>query len=114
MLGGAVKNFKEAMGEESSVPVTVNDSNIIEAEVVSSVKATPKKRIATTKPAVASKAAAKPKAIVKAKAPAKAVVKAPAKAPAKPKAPAKAPAKTKAPAKPKAVTKPKVASPSKV
>ena len=86
-VGGAVKNFKDAMGEEKADAdsVTLNTikndttSNLIEAEVthMPKVKAAPRKRpAAVAKPAVKkpvaasakSKAAAKPKAATTSKA----------------------------------------------
>lgn len=82
-VGGAVKNFKEAMGsEQADTPASTAESavrkndalNLIEAEVVvvPAVKATPRKTSATAKPAAkkvaASKAAAKPRAAAKPKA----------------------------------------------
>ncbi|MCX7186426.1 MAG: Sec-independent protein translocase subunit TatA [Methylophilales bacterium] len=91
-VGGAVKNFKEAMNEENATPVSIQSSTAVnEAKVTPAVKAVPKKKVA-----------AKPVAVKKVAAPKVAAPKAVAVKPkvvAKPKAPAKA----KAPAKPKAV-----------
>ena len=81
-VGGAVKNFKDAMATEqgnadaASVESVVHPatSNLLETEVVDVpvVKAMPKKRTVAAKPAVkegaTSKVAAKPKAAVKPKA----------------------------------------------
>ncbi|MDO9204908.1 MAG: Sec-independent protein translocase subunit TatA [Methylotenera sp.] len=75
-VGGAVKNFKDAMSEEKNMADadelnTVKNettSNLIEAEVteVPAVKTTPIKKVAVAKPAAkkatTGKAAAKPKA----------------------------------------------------
>lgn len=90
-VGGAVKNFKEAMNEEkgnADAPVlnTVNSdstSNLIEAKAVEvpAVKAAPRKKAATAKPAAVKPATVKPA--------------------------------TKKPATPKAAAKPKTAATSK-
>lgn len=79
-VGGAVKNFKDAMGEEKasadSAPLNTikNDttSNLIEAEVAQTpiVKPAPRKRAATAKTATTTKpkTPAKPKATTTSKA----------------------------------------------
>lgn len=77
-VGGAVKNFKDAMateqGNAETLAVQPDATNLIEAEVqeVAVVKAAPKKRAVAAKPAekkvATSKAAAKPKAPAKPKA----------------------------------------------
>ncbi|HSH54635.1 MAG TPA: Sec-independent protein translocase subunit TatA [Methylotenera sp.] len=76
-VGGAVKNFKDAMGDEKVNPTTdkaaqnlntikSDTTQLIEAEVVEvpAPKAAPKKKVAAKKPAAAKPkaAAAKPKA----------------------------------------------------
>lgn len=83
-VGGAVKNFKEAMGEEQGATdaatrnTTMNDTtpHLLEADVVEmpSVKTAPKKKAAPVKKAAVPKAeaakktvAAKPKATSSAK-----------------------------------------------
>ncbi|MDP3744958.1 MAG: Sec-independent protein translocase subunit TatA [Methylotenera sp.] len=70
-VGGAVKNFKEAIDEgktashQDTSSQHLGDTDLIEAEVVElpASKATPKKRAATTakKPTAAKTAASKPK-----------------------------------------------------
>lgn len=88
-VGGAVKNFKDAMGDEKANPATADKTTqnlntiksdttqLIEAEVVEvpAPKAAPKKKVAAKKPAVAKpktaaakKPVAKPKAATAAKA----------------------------------------------
>ena len=66
-VGGAVKNFKDAMAVEQSNSVQQDAHNLIVAEVaeVPVGKASPKKRALAAKPAnktVPSKATAKPRA----------------------------------------------------
>lgn len=67
-VGGAVKNFKDAMATEQGNSEHQDAPNLIETEAteVSVAKALPKKRAVAAKPvvkkAVASKATAKPRA----------------------------------------------------
>ena len=52
-VGGAVKNFKEAMNEETATPVAIQSSAVTKAaEVSPAVKAAPKKKVAVKPTAV--------------------------------------------------------------
>ena len=68
-VGGAVKNFKEAMGSEQTPRVENSELNLIEADVVEvqAVKAATRKASATAKPATKKVAVAKPRAAAKPK-----------------------------------------------
>ena len=104
-VGGAVKNFKEAMHEESATTLaTQSDAVINEVIVTSAVEVAPKSKV-VTKPVAEKKVTAPKVAVAKPKAPTTTKAPAKAKAVAKPKAPTtpKAPAKTKAATKPKAI-----------
>ena len=68
-VGGAVKNFKEAMGSEQTPRVENSELNLIEADVVEvqAVKAATRKASATAKPGTKKVAVAKPIAAAKPK-----------------------------------------------